>query len=226
MNINLKKLKIGAIKLIKKFKKTPAIPAIAVIISIISLIYSINSSNIATEIDVENANIQKDLYCIQNETFEAVKIFQKPVFSIESMDMELTGDQQGDVLDAKFDCHFNFKNYGKGIAENTKITLYLARLENPDIIFEVANKTTVNDVFPDSENPLVYNIALNLNGNQIYINKINLAFIIKLGCTDKSSNDTVSQTFWYKFTIGKNNFESLTIPEKEELTAYNEEIFY
>jgi len=225
MNINLEKIKKGAIKLRNKFKKTPAIPAIALIISFISLIYSINSSNIATEIDVENANIQKDLYRIQNETFEAVKIFQKPVFSIESMDMELTGNQQGDVLDAMFDCSFNFKNYGNGIAENTKITLYLARLENPDIIFEVANKTTVNDVFPNSENPLIYNIGFNFNGNQIYINKTNLAFIIRTECTDKSSNDTVSQTFWYKFTIGKNNFEGLTIPEKKELIAYNEDIF-
>ena len=193
------------------------------IIAISSLVISNDALNEVNRMDKESTDIQKELYRIENETYKAIEPFQKPIISPNAVDLKANITQYLNAIKIKFDIVFYFKNVGKGIAQDTKIIIYMANLDHPELLREVSNETTVNDIYPDSGD-IRMAISFEYTDNTLVLKKSELAFILRTEYTDKVSGENQNQTFWYRYPIGSNAFNSLNLQEKTKLMPYYEDL--
>lgn len=214
----MEKNKIDVLKLLLTLSTVGAL-----ILAGVSLVISNNALTEANRIDEESTYIQKELYRIENEIYKAIEPFQKPIISPHFADLKADITQYLDAIKIKFDIVFYFKNIGKGIAQDTKIIIYMASLDHPKELREVSNVNTVNDIYPDTEGPRLA-ISFEYTDITLVLERSELAFIIRTEYIDRVSRELQNQTFWYKYPIGTNAFNDLNLQEKTELMPYYEDL--
>ena len=168
-------------------------------------------------------NISNEAFEIQKETHEAIQPFMKPIISPNAVDLKANITKYLDAIKIKFDIVFYFKNEGKGIAQDTKIIIYMVNLDHPELLREASNETTVNDIYPDSGDTRMA-ISFEYTDNTLVLEKSELAFILRTEYTDKVSGENQNKTFWYKYPIGSNAFNSLNLQEKTKLMPYYKDL--
>ncbi len=163
------------------------------------------------------------------DTAKTLKPFQKPILNLEKT--EITGKLL-EIGDVEINIVLFFKNYGKGIAQNTKITIFIAPLNKPEELKHFFEKTIANDIYPETffnknfEDKIPKEFV-KFSQNTITINNINLpdiAFIIKLNYEDKRNGEIIEQIFWMLYKPGKSGGYHLTIEEKNKLMPYYEDL--
>lgn len=127
--------------------------------------------------------------------------------------------------DVKVNLLLLFKNYGKGIAQDTRIRIYISYINQPELLTKVIDDTIANDIYPD----IVFNRNIeftipssnvNLDSKKISIKEENIppiALVTRLDCKDKIKNKNESQTFWMGYQMGRAGAYHLSIEERNKL---------
>ena len=219
-----------------------AITIIACITAVISVYASIQAN------DISRRALE-----IQEDTYEVILPFQKPILYIEKSNVkshiknvtiskELEMEFQLFVKDEPIDNYtgiyhtnidtkqveflvsYNISNAGKGIAENFQKYIFIANL-NDSSVYYFGKMSMADDIYPD--NPISMEINFSFHGGftEDITNGKDLGFIIRCEYNDLTSKEKLNQTSWGKLRIGCDGVLRMSNEEKELLLDnYNQEV--
>lgn len=118
-------------------------------------------------------------------------------------------------------------NFGKGVAENIKMDIYLTNMDGDEKI-TTGSLSLSNKIYPDSSTP--FSILLNAEGNINSIEEIisgrELALIIKLTFIDYVSEKEIIIHEWGKIRLDHNSLIIMSIEEKNKIEPYYLDLFH
>ncbi len=217
----------------------------AVVIAFVACISSAWSSWNAFEISKNANQISERALIIQEETYNVIEPFQKPIlynqnsqvnstienvtineefgldFVIFARDEEIDNgtaviNSEISTVGIGFDILYNLTNAGKGIAENFEQLIFIANLNDSTVQF-LGKTSYADNIYPN--NPVKIEINFNIRGG--FTEEIakgeELGLIIRYDYDDYLTAEEHNQTFWNKIKVGVPNILIMSTDEKEML---------